>query len=115
MRSWCSFLRLRDVVVIYGGSVSEAEEDEEGEEEELDVVTVGVGGGGGDFWRVCERLMARRAQCGVVIEGHVSRLILLVAHQRGGGPPSARKSCSWGRSDVIGGILRSRRCRLSAF
>ena len=68
---------------IYGGSVSEAEEDEEGEEEELDVVTVGVGGGGGDFWRVCERLMARRAQYGVVIKVHVSRLILLVAHRRG--------------------------------
>jgi hypothetical protein len=68
-------------VGIYGGSVSEAEKEEEGEEEELDVVKVGVGGGGGDFWRVFERLMVRRAQCGVVIEVHVSRLILLVAHR----------------------------------
>ena len=47
---------------IYGGSVSEVEEEAEGEEEELNVVKVGVGGGGGDFWRVCERLMSRRAQ-----------------------------------------------------
>jgi hypothetical protein len=37
------------------------------------VEAVGIAGGDcGDFWRVCERLMARKAQCGVVIESHVS-------------------------------------------
>ena len=102
---------------IHGESVSEVEGEEAEEEggEVLEGGWTGVGGGGGDFWRVCERLMARRAQCGVVMEVQVSRLIFLVAHRRGGGPPSARESCSWGRSEVIGGILRNRRCRLRAF
>ena len=47
------------------------------EEEEDSGANESVWGGGGSFWslRVCEMLMSRSAQCGVLIEIHDSRFI----------------------------------------